>query len=252
MPVHDWKRVSAGTFHDLHLSWIAEIRKALNGGLLPANYYAMAEQVAGETVPDVLTLHTEVNGGGPPAPSAPFPSGGTTVLVAPPKVSRTAETEIDQYLRKQNQISIRHASSDRVVALLEIVSPGNKSGQQHFREFIEKSLAALALGHHLLIIDLHPPTARDPQGIHGAIWAELCNDAYTAPSDKPMTLVSYAAGMTTRAYIEPVAVGDSLPSMPLFLDREHYVLAPLEATYQAAYEGTPARWKSVLDAKEAS
>jgi hypothetical protein len=56
MPVHDWNRVTAGTFHDFHLAWIAELRRALNGGLLPRGYYALAEQVAGEIIPDVLTL----------------------------------------------------------------------------------------------------------------------------------------------------------------------------------------------------
>src|SRR5262245_60421538 len=56
MPVHDWNRVTAGTFHAFHLARIAEIQRALNGGLLPPGYYALAEQVAGEIIPDVLTL----------------------------------------------------------------------------------------------------------------------------------------------------------------------------------------------------
>ena len=46
MPIHDWTQVDAGTFHAFHTLWIAEIMKALNTGLLPAGYYAMAEQVA--------------------------------------------------------------------------------------------------------------------------------------------------------------------------------------------------------------
>lgn len=35
MPIHDWTRVTAGTWHDFHLAWIAELRNVLNGGLLP-------------------------------------------------------------------------------------------------------------------------------------------------------------------------------------------------------------------------
>jgi hypothetical protein len=57
MPVHHWTRVEAGICHDFHASWIPEIRKALNGGLLPDGYYALAEQHAGRTIADVLTLH---------------------------------------------------------------------------------------------------------------------------------------------------------------------------------------------------
>ena len=58
MPIHDWSRVFDGAFHDFHHVWIGELRNALNSGILPPDYYAMAEQVAGPTVPDVLTLQT--------------------------------------------------------------------------------------------------------------------------------------------------------------------------------------------------
>jgi hypothetical protein len=37
--------------------------------------------------------------------------------------------------------------------------------------------------------------------------------------------------------------------MPLFLNRERYVGLPLESTYQAAYQGMPAFWCEVLEAK---
>ena len=56
MPVHDWSRVNAGIFHSFHLSWTDEIMAALNAGLLPPDYYALAEQLAGEFGPDVLAL----------------------------------------------------------------------------------------------------------------------------------------------------------------------------------------------------
>lgn len=62
-----------------------------------------------------------------------------------------------------------------------------------------------------------------------------------------MTLAAYETGPVTRAYIEPVAVGDALPDMPLFLEPEAYVRVPLEATYQAAYAAMPLRWRRVLD-----
>src|SRR5437868_14931171 len=57
MPVHDWTRVSDGTFHDFHYSWVLEIKRALKRGLLPKGYYVMAEQFGGDLgAPDVLTL----------------------------------------------------------------------------------------------------------------------------------------------------------------------------------------------------
>ncbi|MGH7226860.1 MAG: hypothetical protein ACRELF_26910, partial [Gemmataceae bacterium] len=86
MPIHDWKRVCAGTWHDFHLAWIAEIRNALNGGLLPPDYYAQAEQIAGPLGPDVLTLQMpDTLGNGAPDPS--FQSnGGVAGAAAPPRM----------------------------------------------------------------------------------------------------------------------------------------------------------------------
>ncbi len=57
MPIHDWTRVDAGIFHAFHLNWIAELNKALNNGLLPEGFYALPEQHAGSSIPDILTLH---------------------------------------------------------------------------------------------------------------------------------------------------------------------------------------------------
>jgi hypothetical protein len=32
VPVHDWRRVRDGTFHDFHYSWVLEIKRALMRG----------------------------------------------------------------------------------------------------------------------------------------------------------------------------------------------------------------------------
>ncbi|HLN33189.1 MAG TPA: hypothetical protein VK395_35995 [Gemmataceae bacterium] len=55
MPVHDWSRVEAGIFHSFHNAWITHLAEALNGGLLPPDYYALGEQHAGRFVTDLLT-----------------------------------------------------------------------------------------------------------------------------------------------------------------------------------------------------
>jgi hypothetical protein len=61
-----------------------------------------------------------------------------------------------------------------------------------------------------------------------------------------LTLVAYECDLITRAYIEPVAVGQPLPDMPLFLQPNGCVMVPLEATYMAAFAVMPRRWQSVL------
>jgi hypothetical protein len=58
MPMHDWTRGAAGIFHTFHHDWITEIGRALNRGLLPADYYALPEQQAAEIRAEVLALPT--------------------------------------------------------------------------------------------------------------------------------------------------------------------------------------------------
>ena len=63
-----------------------------------------------------------------------------------------------------------------MVAIIEIVSPGNKHSKDALRKFVSKAVEFLDQGVHLLIVDLFPPTKRDPNGIHRAIWDEISED----------------------------------------------------------------------------
>ena len=94
-----------------------------------------------------------------------------------------------------------------------------------------------------MVVDLFPPTARDPQGIHEAIWGGFSGEPFVLPPDKQLTLVSYLANLTSTAYIEPVAVGDAMPEMPIFLDNKTYVRVPLEETYNATWNACPDEFK---------
>ncbi len=244
MPIHDWKRVPEGTFHHFHATWIPLISSALNRGILPAGYYAMAEQIAGGFEPDVLTLQAIENVDDDLETDE---QGGTAIAVRPPKVSIQAKLEQSLYAHKANRIVIRHRSRDRVVALVEIVSAGNKSNQRDFEAFVEKAASAIYDGIHLSIVDLHPPTSRDPQGIHGAIWSDLGDNTYKAPPNKPLTLAAYVGKPDFSAFVEPLAVGDVLPPLPVFLSPYRYVEVPLEESYMAAVAEVPDRARAPLE-----
>jgi hypothetical protein len=242
MPIHDWTKVNAGIFHHFHQDWTIEIARTLNRGLLPANYHALAEQIAGGPIPDVLTLeHTPR----PPAGETDT-AGGLAVAATPPRTRIVRQAESEQYAGRANRIVIRH-SLGYVVAVLEIVSQGNKDSRTALRAFVEKTAGFLRQGVHLLIIDLFPPTSRDPQGIHQVIWDEIHEEPFELPPDKPLTLVAYKAGSVKTAYIEPVAVGDALPNMPIFLTSDIYVLVPLETTYMTTWSLCPQPMKDLLE-----
>jgi len=227
MPIHDWTRVDAGIFHDFHNAWITHLQETLNGGLLPSDVYAFEEPIT--------------NSG------SEFRSEGDIgLLTEPPKVRFVAKAQSEYYVRRQRTMTIRHISDHRIIAMIEIVSAGNKSTSASLQTFVDKALAALYQGIHLLLIDLHPPGRRDPHGLHGAIWDELNGEGYVAPTDRPLTLAAYNAGEVKTAYVEPTAVGLPLLEMPLFITPEGYINVPLEATYQAAFAGVPRFYRNLL------
>jgi hypothetical protein len=190
----------------------------LNAGRLPQGYAALIEQSAAGVYPD--------------PPKSLFPGEAS---------------DEDVSAAKANRIAIHHPLGE-VVALIEIVSPGNKSSRHALRAFVEKSLGFLQQGIHLLIIDLFPPSKRDPQGIHKAIWDEIQEEPFELPPEKPLTLAAYLAGIPQKAFVEPVTVGDALPDMPVFLDPDTYILSPLEASYLATWETCPEVFREAVEA----
>src|SRR5438876_9749663 len=102
MPIHDWTRVPAGIFHAFHHRWISAVSDALNSGLLPDDYYVLPEQQTAGPEPDVLIVQS--------------------------REPDTAKADAEFYRRKKSWVAVRHVSDDRVVAIVEIVSPGNKAG----------------------------------------------------------------------------------------------------------------------------
>ena len=149
-------------------------------------------------------------------------------------------------MRKADRVTVRHRHG-QIVAVVEIVSPGNKGSNSELRAFVEKTADLIQQGVHVLVIDLFPPTKRDPQGLHKAIWDEFEDVDFVLPANKPLTLASYSAGPIKTAYVESVAVGDVLPDMALFLESELYVSVPLEATYQTTWNVFPAALKGLLE-----
>jgi hypothetical protein len=247
MPMHDWTRVEPDIYHAFHQTWAGRIMEALNAGILPPDFYALIEQTTirgrrKRAVPDVLTLK------GPPADP---PAGPPVALAARPKPQPDFRLNLDVYRRRKNVVSVRHVTGDRVVAMVELVSPGNKAGRRAFAEFVEKAADLLDRGIHLSLVDPFPPTPRDPGGVHAAIWDQFYDPDETTvlPPGRPLTAVGYEVDeFEVLAYVERFAVGDRLPDLPLFLRPGGCVMVPLEATYASAFAAVPQRWRAVIEA----
>jgi hypothetical protein len=242
MPIHDWTRVLSNRFHCFHQTWTVGISHALNAGRLPPGYFAMIQSKAHGPEPEDITHEFT-------PPDAPRP-GDREGDLQPPMPGFVLGSEAAGYARKANRITIHHPDG-AVAAVVETLSPGNKESRQAINAFAQQAVGLLRAGVHLLIVDLFPPSVRDPQGIHNVIWGRLGEELLEIPPDKPLTLASYTAGPDMVGYIEPVAVGDSLIDMPIFLTRDRYVPCPLEATYQTAWEQFPAPLKGPLESPPA-
>ena len=240
MPIHDWSKIPSGLFHDFHQGWSIHIKEALNRGLLPKGLSAMVEQRAGTKEGDVLTVSS-----GSRVKRPDFGGSGAATMDRPvTRIVRKSTKEI--YATRANRIVVKH-NLGRIVAVIEIVSPGNKHSGLAFKEFVNKAVDFLRVGVHLLVIDLFPPSTRDPQGIHQAIWDEFDGGDTEQIAGKNRILVSYDADEEPTAFVEPIAVGDVLPSMPLFLAEGEHVFVPLEATYQRAWDGSTEVMRAAIE-----
>lgn len=243
MPIHDWEKAPAGLFHHFHQMWAATICNHLNAGVLPKGFFALVEQRAPRVEPDVMAVQRF-----PRIQRTRQPLGGTAVAEMAPPQARIISyaSDLDVYAAKANRIVVRNELGE-VVSVIEIVSPGNKHGQYSLREFVTKSVNFLRQGVHLLVIDPFPPSPRDPQGIHPLLWSDFSSDPFELPPDKPLTVAAYCADFPQTAYVEPIAVGDKLPAMPLFLELGVHVLVRLEDTYEDTWSHCPIEFREAIE-----
>ena len=202
MQIHDWTRVSAGVVHDFHIGWTVELQRVLNR-CLPAAGYAMVERV----VPEVVVQDIPVDEIG----------GGVVIDVAtaPPRVAVTATLdEPAAYAQRRRRIAVRHRSGDRLVAMIEIVSPGNKDRHASVDMFAGKAVDAIHTGLHLLVIDPFPPGRHDPGGMHGVIWdrprRQLCLRQYQAFQTRRLSSRRFMYGLCTANRGGVRAAGDAV------------------------------------------
>jgi hypothetical protein len=130
--------------------------------------------------------------------------------------------------RKGNRyLKIMEARSDRVVTVVELLSPANKRNGDDREAYLAKRNEYLATGTNLVEIDLHRTGRRMPLG-------------------KPRPPEADYYGLICRAVdfpktaIWPFSVRDPLPEIPIPLKPEDgYVILPLQCCFDVAYDIGP-------------
>lgn len=227
---------SRRNWQGFHTQWPAMIVLAL-GPKLPRRYVAEPRvQLGASAEIDVGTFEDD-------AAVAPGLSGGpgngaqggvATAVWAPPRPTLTLVTDFPAESAYEVRVFDQERSG-RLVAAVEIVSPANKDRPEHRRAFVAKCAALLQEQVSVTIVDV--VTAR-----HFNLYGELLElVGKTDPALTPQPPAVYAAACrgTKRdntwlleTWALPVAVGQSLPTLPLWLADNLAVPLELEASYE--------------------
>lgn len=148
-------------------------------------------------------------------------------------------------VRSSDRIAVHHRDG-RLVGVVEILATADKATEAALRDLVEAMGRAVLGRVHVLLVDLFPPGRFDPQGVLHAIWDALGEAEIEPPDNRPLMAASFDSGPIPTTYAEPMAVGEVLPEMPMFLEPGVYIPAPLESSYRAAWEVFPEALKGRL------
>lgn len=221
-------------WESFHARWASAIADALNHDLLPAGYFAEEQVHVGSRVEiDVATFEHEAHR----APGAASGGGGTATLPAKPWSPPVPAFAIPAVFPDSIEVLVFSGESGpTLVAAVELVSPGNKERDEVRMAFANKCAAYLQQGIGLVVVDsvtnrqanLHNELMRPMRAEAGAL---LPPDALYAVAYRPVRRSD-----SERIDVWPAAlsVGQTLPVLPLALDKGVSVPLDLEATYTEA------------------
>jgi hypothetical protein len=226
----------------LHAQWASAIASSLNGRL-PAGYFAEPQvHGAGRIEVDVATFNERGQG----ARAAADAGGGTATLVAPapakPYAPPAPTLEIPAFFPDSIEVLVYSTEAGpTLVAAVELVSPGNKDRDESRTAFSAKCAAYLQRGIRLAVVDV---VTNRQANLHNALVELLgVGESFLLAPD-PLYAVSYcprrgpedasAPADHIQAWAYVLAVGQTLPVIPLALDRRQFVPLDLDATYGEA------------------
>lgn len=160
--------------------------------------------------------------------------GVATAVWAPPQPTLTLVTDLPAETAYEVRVFDRERGS-RLVAAVEIVSPANKDRPEHRRAFVAKCAALLQEQVSVTIVDL--VTTR-----HFNLYSDLLEligqtDPLLGPEPPPLYAVACRGTKKDRAWLvetwlHVLAVGQPLPTLPLWLADNLAVPLELEASYE--------------------
>lgn len=218
------------SWEEVHGAWPTTIAYRLNSSL-PADYRCGVKVLLGSLVEiDVATFNRDKG----TEPQTRQNNDSVWKAVAPTLLLETEELAAAEY--EVRVYDARRAS--RLVAAVELVSPGNKDRPQSRKAFVDKCHALLQQEVCVAIVDtitslsanlyaeLAARLGADPPGVaDSSIYAVSCR---TRPGGK---------GVLVETWEHELHIGASLPTLPLWLTEKLAVDLELEITYEDTCRG---------------
>ncbi|HLW65350.1 MAG TPA: DUF4058 family protein [Gemmataceae bacterium] len=237
MPLRDYFQPpvsNVASWEEVHGGWPMVIVQHLFP-ILPAGYVAAPRVHRGSQIEiDVATYEKNSESEASPTSSRASGNGGVATAVWEPPPTLEIETDLPE----QDEYEVRiydEAHARELVAAIELVSPANKDRAENRRAFVAKCAALLQKNVSVSIIDLI--TTR-----HFNLYTDLLElIGRTDPAMSPAPPPIYAVTCRSRklqgrprvaAWAYPLAVGQPLPPLPIWLTEETRVRLDLEASYE--------------------
>jgi hypothetical protein len=215
-----------------HVNWAGAIADALNERLLPEGYFAEEHTHLGARVEiDVATYEEASSGNGAGAGGTATLPSRTWTPPAPALLVPAAFPDSFEVLVFQSE------GGARLVASVELVSPGNKDRAEHRRAFAIKCASYLCQGIGLIIIDI--VTSRRAN-LHNEMMELLGHGTEVClPAESQLYAVAYRPLLQQekeqiQMWPETLAVSKPLPTLPLALNAALALPLDLETTYTTA------------------
>lgn len=216
------------TWEGFHGLWAAALVEYLNRDVLGDEYYAdMQVHVGSQMEIDVATLSD-------PAVTVPGTTLTATRTWTPPKTNLVLPTVFPDEIEVQVFSTVTGAN---LVAAIELVSPGNKDRQETRRAFAAKCVGYLTRGIGLIVIDV---VTNRTANLHNEIVELLGQQTpfFITPAVTNYAVAYRPSRQLTGDQIEiwpiALAIGNTLPTLPLGLRNAMIVPVDLEATYSEA------------------
>jgi hypothetical protein len=222
------------SWEGFHGQWPAMIVQAL-ARKLPRRYLASPRVHVGSSVEiDVATYEQDAVDASSPDASNGNGDAVATAIWAPPRPTLTVATDLPNL----DEYEVRVYDSKRgrrLVAAIEIVSPANKDRPEHRRAFVAKCAALFQQLVSVTIIDL--VTTRN-FNLYGDLLELLGRrDPSLDPEPPPLYVVACRgtrreAGWQLETWMHSLALGQPLPTLPLWLADNYAVPLELEECYE--------------------